>query len=47
MMTLSRRLPSVLLRLALPVALILPAACGPMSMAEAERQCFERARLAQ
>lgn len=23
------------------------AACGPMSMAEAERQCFERARLAQ
>lgn len=29
--------------------LLLPllAACGPMSMAEAERQCFERARLAQ
>jgi hypothetical protein len=23
------------------------AACGPVSMAEAERQCFERARLAQ
>lgn len=23
------------------------AACGPMSMAEAERQCFERARLAE
>ena len=23
------------------------AACGPMSMAEAERQCFDRARLAQ
>lgn len=23
------------------------AACGPMSMAEAERQCFERAQLAQ
>ena len=29
--------------------LLLPAllaACGPMSLAEAERQCFERARLA-
>ena len=26
---------------------IMLAACGPMSMAEAERQCFERARLAQ
>lgn len=23
------------------------AACGPMTLAEAERQCFERARLAQ
>lgn len=27
-----------------PLAL---AACGPMTLAEAERQCFERARLAQ
>lgn len=27
-----------------PLAL---AACGPMALAEAERQCFERARLAQ
>ncbi|MBN8632852.1 MAG: hypothetical protein J0L76_18625 [Rhodobacterales bacterium] len=27
-------------------ALLLVAACGPMSLAEAERQCFERARLA-
>jgi hypothetical protein len=25
---------------------LLLAACGPMSLAEAERQCFERARLA-
>ena len=30
-------------RLVLPVLLCL-SACGPMSMAEAERQCFERAR---
>jgi hypothetical protein len=30
----------------LALALLL-AACGPMSVAEAERQCFERARLAQ
>ena len=29
----------------LPV-LMLMTACGPMSLAEAERQCFERARLA-
>lgn len=31
------------------LALLLPllAACGPISVAEAERQCFERARLAQ
>jgi hypothetical protein len=29
--------------LVLPVVL---AACGPMTLAEAERQCFERARLA-
>jgi len=28
------------------VALVLVAACGPMTLAEAERQCFERARLA-
>lgn len=27
--------------------LLLLAACGPMSVVEAERQCFERARLAQ
>ena len=27
--------------------LSLLAACGPMTLAEAERQCFERARLAQ
>lgn len=27
--------------------LILLAGCGPMTLAEAERQCFERARLAQ
>ncbi len=27
--------------------LLLLAACGPMILAEAERQCFERARLAQ
>lgn len=30
--------------LALPVVLL---ACGPMTLAQAERQCFERARLAQ
>ena len=30
-----------------PLALVLLlAACGPMTLAEAERQCFERARLA-
>ena len=29
--------------LALPLVLL---ACGPISLAEAERQCFERARLA-
>lgn len=28
------------------VAALLLAACGPMTLAEAERQCFERARLA-
>ena len=27
--------------------LLLLSACGPMTVAEAERQCFERARLAQ
>jgi hypothetical protein len=31
--------------LALPLLAL--AACGPISVAEAERQCFERARLAQ
>jgi hypothetical protein len=31
-----------------PLALLLVlAACGPMTVPEAERQCFERARLAQ
>ena len=33
----------------LAVMLLVPAmlaACGPMTLAEAERQCFERARLA-
>ena len=31
----------------MPLAMAaLMAACGPMSLAEAERQCFERARLA-
>lgn len=35
-------LPAALLAAALPVL----TACGPMSLAEAERQCFERARLA-
>ena len=29
------------------IPLILLAACGPISLAEAERQCFDRARLAQ
>lgn len=29
------------------LALALLTACGPISVAEAERQCFERARLAQ
>jgi hypothetical protein len=33
--------------LAVAASLALLAACGPMSVAEAERQCFERARLAQ
>ena len=28
-------------------SLVLLAACGPMTVADAERQCFERARLAQ
>ena len=35
-----------MLRLTLPALLVL-AACGPMSMETAERQCFERARLAE
>jgi hypothetical protein len=34
-----------MLRLTLPALLAL-AACGPMSLAQAENQCFERARLA-
>jgi hypothetical protein len=29
------------------VAAVALSACGPMSLAQAERQCFERARLAQ
>lgn len=29
------------------IPLLLLAACGPIPVAEAERQCFERARLAQ
>jgi hypothetical protein len=37
---LSRRIVPVLFAVLLP-------ACGPMTLAEAERQCFERARLAQ
>ena len=32
--------------LATVVSLLLLSGCGPMSLAEAERQCFERARLA-
>ncbi|NHB75428.1 hypothetical protein [Rhodobacter calidifons] len=31
----------------LPAALLSLTACGPIPLAEAERQCFERARLAQ
>jgi len=29
------------------IPLLLLAACGPISLADAERQCFDRARLAQ
>ena len=29
------------------IALLLLSACGPVSLQQAERQCFERARLAQ
>ena len=29
------------------LSLLVLAACGPVSLAEAERECFERARLAQ
>jgi hypothetical protein len=29
------------------IALVLLSACGPVSLQQAERQCFERARLAQ
>lgn len=35
------------MRYALSLVLVLLTACGPMSLSEAERQCFERARLAQ
>lgn len=35
------------MRYAVSLILVLLAACGPMSLSEAERQCFERARLAQ
>ena len=36
------------LRQSIPIlALALLAGCGPMTLAEAERQCFDRARLAQ
>lgn len=35
------------MRYAVSFVLVLLAACGPMSLSEAERQCFERARLAQ
>jgi hypothetical protein len=31
----------------LVLSLLLLSACGPMTLQEAERQCFERARLAQ
>lgn len=36
-----------IVRLTAACGLTLLAACGPMTLAEAERQCFERARLAQ
>ncbi len=35
------------MRLAASVLLLLLAACGPVTMQQAERQCYERARLAQ
>ncbi len=43
------RLPRPIRLPAAPLLLAagLLAACGPMTLAEAERQCFERARLAQ
>ena len=34
------------MRVLLAVAVLALTACGPMTLAEAERQCFERARLA-
>jgi hypothetical protein len=46
-MTLRLRQRFSLPGLAGTVALALLSACGPMTVAEAERQCFERARLAQ
>ncbi|MEZ5913321.1 MAG: hypothetical protein R3D84_14790 [Paracoccaceae bacterium] len=33
--------------LAVAVLLLLPAACGPVTVEQAERQCLERARLAE
>lgn len=35
------------MRYLLTLALLALAACGPMTVEQAERQCFERARLAQ
>ncbi|OYX43855.1 MAG: hypothetical protein B7Z02_07825 [Rhodobacterales bacterium 32-67-9] len=37
------------MRFALPALVVLPlvAACGPMSIERAERECFQRARLAE
>ncbi|PTE21007.1 hypothetical protein [Cereibacter changlensis] len=35
------------MRLVAPALLLLLAACGPVTQQQAERQCFERARLAQ
>lgn len=35
-----------LAQLATVVSVLLLSGCGPMSLAEAERQCFERARMA-
>ena len=35
------------MRFALMLTLVLLAACGPMSVQQAERECYDRARLAQ